>query len=88
MSGITPALLKKWKFDKPVRGLKVTRIGRHHFRVTSQSRPEVEHDVDTEGEFPRCSCESATMGGALLCPHVRRVGLLADANLLPKEKKH
>lgn len=86
MSGVTPKLLQKWGFNSPVRGLKVTCIGRHHYKATSQSRPEIEHTVDTEGEFPECDCEDYQMNKNLMCKHLRRVGLLADAGLLPKHK--
>lgn len=80
-------ILKRWGFQKPVRGMKVTRIGRHHFQVESETRPEITHIVDTSEHMPTCSCENATLSKALMCKHIRRVGMLAEANLLPREQK-
>lgn len=88
------SILTRWGFSRPIKGMKVTRIGRHHFQVESETRPEVTHVVDTSEHMPTCSCEHYTMGAAkgggkpLLCKHIRRVGMLAEAGLLPKEKKH
>lgn len=81
------AILKRWGFTRPINGMKVTRIGRHHFQVESETRPEVTHVVDTSEHMPHCSCEASQLGGSLMCKHIRRVGMLAEANLLPKEKK-
>lgn len=88
MSKDMASILQRWGFPKPIRGMKVTRIGRHHFQVESETRPEVTHVVDTEGHMPRCNCEDFTINKSICCKHIRRVGMLADAKLLPKEKKH
>lgn len=93
MSGVTPKLLAKWGFSRPVQGMKVTSIGRHHYQVSSETRPEISHVVDTSEDMPECSCENFQMGkgkdgaGVIMCKHIRRVGMLAEANLLPTHKK-
>lgn len=88
MSKDLKSILQRWGFTREVKGMKVTRIGRHHFQVESETRPEVTHVVDTSEHMPTCSCESVQLGKSLLCKHARRVGMLAEAGLLPKEKKH
>lgn len=81
-------LLKKWGFERPVQGMHVRRIGRHQYEVDSETRPEIAHHVDTEGDFPECSCENHTIAQNISCKHIRRVGLLIEAGILPNEKKH
>lgn len=85
---VTSKLLSKWGFSRPVQGMKVTSIGRHHYHVSSETRPEISHVVDTSEDMPQCSCEDFTINKSICCKHIRRVGLLSEANLLPKTKKH
>ena len=79
-------IMVKYGFTRPTR-LHVEPLGRFHYHVQSETRPEIKHVVDMESAMPECSCESYTIGKAMLCKHLRFIAMLQEAGLLPSKKE-
>lgn len=77
-------LMTKYGYTRAMQGMEVRKMGRDQYSVGSETRPEIEHVVDLEGDMAKCSCEAATFG-AICCKHEKKVKFLQEAGLLPKD---